>query len=88
MQIPTSMGQRLRAIGARDRPASICHALVSKDGTIKIAAASTGGITMARSPIEMVGKPSPITPFATPARANIAPTKMNLKSIMCVIVVG
>jgi hypothetical protein len=32
--------------------------------------------------IEIVGRPSPITPFVIPARANMAPMKMSVESIM------
>ena len=45
-----------------------------------MAAAGTGDITVANRPIEIVGRPSPIIPFARPARANTAPTKMSVES--------
>src|SRR5215475_14292938 len=36
--------------------------------------AAHGGIAVARSPIEMVGRPRPTTPFTKPARRNTTPT--------------
>jgi hypothetical protein len=63
MHTASIMGHSRRMTPRSDGPAIICHTLVRSDGNIRIAAASTGGITMARRPIEIVGKPRPITPF-------------------------
>ena len=46
-----------------------------EEGKIRMAAARTGGITTANRPIEIVGRPRPIAPFAEPARANTTPDK-------------
>jgi hypothetical protein len=55
-----------------DGPANICHTFVSRDGTIKMAAASTGGIAKARRPVEIVGRPRPTTPLTNPASVKTA----------------
>ena len=51
-------------------PASICHTMVMNDGRMRMAAASVGGITIARSPMEMVGRPRPVTTIAYPLESS------------------
>src|SRR5262245_46138066 len=81
-QTMSIIGHNRRATTVSAGPASICHALVTSDGTARIAAAWTGGIATASRPIEMVGSPSPITPLTSPASANTAAMKRRLGSAM------
>nr|PZN86892.1 MAG: hypothetical protein DIU57_03665 [Pseudomonadota bacterium] len=72
-QSATVIGHNRRTIAGSDGPPTICQTFVRSEGTISRAAASTGGMTIARSPIEMVGNPIPMTPLIKPASANTSP---------------
>ena len=69
-----SMGHRRRSRARRPGPAASCHRFVTSDGTIKRAAACTGGMTRLSVPMATVGKPSPTTPLTKPATRKLAPT--------------
>jgi hypothetical protein len=72
--MPRIIVQRRREIAASFGP-SACQMFVTSEGTIRIAAACAGLITILRRPIETVGRPSPITPFTKPARTKVAKMK-------------
>jgi hypothetical protein len=79
-QTASSIGHSRRSTTESAGPASICQTLVMSDGKIRMAAACTGGITTASRPMEIVGRPRPITPLMNPASANTNPTKMRTGS--------
>src|SRR5690606_8141162 len=81
MQTATIIGHKRRTTALSEGPASICQTLVRNDGIMSSAAASTGGMTMASNPIEIVGSPSPITPLMKPASRNTSPMKTVVPSM-------
>ena len=74
------IGHSRRRMGRSEGPATICQTLVSSDGSIGIAAASTGGNATAKRPIEIVGRPRPIASLKKPARRNAAAMKRYVAS--------
>ena len=69
-------------IGFKDGPAAICQTFVRNEGRTRIAAASKGVMTTASNPIEIVGRPRPMTPLTKPASTNTAAIKIVLPSSM------
>ena len=65
--LASSVGQNRCSKAARCPPAADCQTLVMKDGRIRIAAASAGGMTRLKRPIAAVGRPMPTTPLMAPA---------------------
>src|SRR5438309_6688605 len=65
--VPTISGQSLRRMSRKYGPTNVCQMLVITAGTMTIASACAGGIVAANSPIDTVGRPSPITPLTKPA---------------------
>ena len=68
--MPASIGHKRRARRAKFGPAADCQTLVTKEGAIRSDAALAGGMTRLSRPMEIVGSPSPITPFTKPAMRN------------------
>lgn len=51
-------------------PVKSCHIFVTREGIINKLAALAGAITTVNKPMDIVGSPSPITPFTIPANRN------------------
>jgi DNA-binding transcriptional LysR family regulator len=51
-------------------PMKSCHIFVTREGIINKLAALAGAITMVNNPMDIVGSPSPITPFTIPDNRN------------------
>jgi hypothetical protein len=72
MQTPQSIGHRRCNSAISPPPTTACQTLVISDGTTRIAAACAGDTSSPSSPIETVGKPSPMTPLTKPASKKAA----------------
>src|SRR5689334_1342798 len=70
-QIPTSMGHKRRTSSQKLPPTRACQMFVTKDGTTRMAAACAGGISKPSSPMDTVGKPSPMVPLTKPAKRKL-----------------
>jgi hypothetical protein len=82
MHTPSIMLHRRSITGLKCPPATACQKLVTSDGAIRMAAACAGGMTMAKSPMDTVGRPRPMTPLTKPARTNTAAMKIQCGSSM------
>src|SRR2546421_5101691 len=78
-KVPTKIATIIQAKRLRSAPsagpAAICQMLVAIAGSTISAAACAGGMTMLRSPITTVGRPTPTAPLMKPATRNATAMK-------------